>query len=125
MNSGQLFKIPKNNPGAFNEVKLKQKIEGADGLIWGADGSLNVIANNNAHVGVPASAATNAVIKLTSSNNWASATVVGKAHTGDVFATTGTLRNNQIYVVHAMLHVLFNPKTKKHLDQFEIRKYNP
>lgn len=125
MNSGQLFKIPKNNPSAFNEVILKKKIFGADGLIWGADGSLNVIANNNTHVGIPASTATNAVIKLTSNDNWASASVTGEMDTGDVFATTGTLRKDQIYVVHAMLHVLFNPKTKKHLEQFEIVKYNP
>ncbi len=125
MNSGQLFKIPKNNPGAFTEVKLKKKIFGADGLIWGIDGSLNVIANNNAHVGVPASTATNAVIKLSSNDNWASASVIGEADTGDVFATTGTLRNKQIYVMHAMLHILFNPKTKKHLEQFNIVKYNP
>lgn len=124
MNSGQLFKIPLDNPGAFSEVSLKQKIEGADGLLWAPDGSLVVIANNNAHVGVPASAETNAVIKLTSSDNWASASVKGQAGTGDVFATTGTLRDQQVYVVHAMLHVLFNPNTKKHLEQFEIRKYN-
>jgi sugar lactone lactonase YvrE len=124
MNSGQLFKIPLNNPDSFHEVKLKNRIEGADGLIWGEDGSLVVIANNNAHIGVPASTApTNAVIKLTSNDNWASASVVSKVGTGDVFASTGTIRNDQIYVIHAMLHVLFNPKTKKHLEQFEIRKY--
>lgn len=123
MNSGQLFKIPLNNPNAFNEVILKEKIEGADGLLWAADGSLIVIANNNAHVGIPASTATNAVIKLTSDNQWASASVKGKSDTGDVFATTGTLRDNQLYVVHAMLHVLFNPETKQHLEQFNIVKY--
>lgn len=126
MNSGQLFKIPKNNPHAFNEVKLKNRIEGADGLIWGADGSLIVIANNNAHLGIKASTTpTNAVIKLTSVDNWSSASVVGKKGTGDVFATTGTIRKDQVYVMHAMLHILFNPKTKKHLEQFNIVKYNP
>lgn len=125
MNSGQLFKIPLDNPQSFNEVKLKEKFEGADGLLWAPDNSLIVIANNNAHVGIPASAAINSVIKLTSNDNWKSASVKGKASTGDVFATTGTLRNGQIYVVHAMLHVLFNPETKQHLEQFEIVKYNP
>ena len=125
MNSGQLFKIPLNKPDAFHEVILKEKIEGADGLIWAADGSLIVIANNNAHVGVPASTATNAVIKLTSNDNWASASVAGKSGTGDVFATTGTLRDNQLYVMHAMLHVLFNPETKHQLEEFKIVKYTP
>lgn len=123
MNSGQLFKIPKDNPGAFSEVLLKDKIYGADGLLWGPDGSLIVIANDNAHVGATPPIATNKVIKLNSSDNWASATVTGQADTGDVFATTGTVRKGQLYVVHAMLQVLFNPKTKKHLEQFEIKKY--
>ena len=123
MNSGQLFKIPKDNPSAFNEVKLKDKIYGADGLLWGPDGSLIVIANDNAHVGATPPTATNKVIKLKSSDNWSTATVEGQAGTGDVFATTGTVRNGQLYVVHAMLQVLFNPKTKKHIEQFEIKKY--
>jgi len=42
-----------------------------------------------------------------------------------VFATTGTLRDGQIYVSHAMLHVLFNPETKEQLKQFDIVNYNP
>lgn len=125
MNSGQLFKVPLDNPASFNEVKLKEKFPGADGLLLKPDGSLILIANNNAHVGIPASTATNAVFKLTSSDNWASASVTGKKSTGDVFATTGTLRKDSIYVMHAMLHVLFNPKTKKHLEQFNIVKYAP
>lgn len=125
MNSGQLFKIPLDNPNAFTEVKINENIEGADGLVMAPDGSLLVIANNNAHVGVAASASVNAVIKFKSNNNWETATAVGKAGTGDVFATTGTLRDNQAYVIHAMLHVLFNPETKQHLKQFDIVKYNP
>ena len=110
---------------AFNEVKLKNPIYGADGLSWGPDGSLIVIANNNAYVGATPPTATNKVIKLNSSDNWASANVTGQANTGDVFATTGTVRDGQFYVIHAMLHVLFNPDTKKHLEQFNIVKYNP
>ena len=125
MNSGQLFKIPLDNPASFKEVKIKENIEGADGLVMTSDGSLLVIANNNAHVGIPESAPVNAVIKFKSNDNWATAIAVGKASTGDVFATTGTIRENQAYVVHAMLHVLFNPDTKQHIEQFEIRKYIP
>jgi len=125
MNSGQLFKIPLNNSNSFNEVKLKNKIYGADGLSWGPDGSLIVIANNNAYVGATPPTATNKVIKLRSNDNWATASVTGQADTGDVFATTGTIRDGQFYVIHAMLQVLFNPETKKHLEQFNIVKYNP
>ena len=125
MNSGQLFKIPLNNPNAFNEVKLNNPIYGADGLAWGPDGSLIVIANNNAYVGATPPTATNKVIKLRSADKWQSAKILGQADTGDVFATTGTIRNGQFYVIHAMLHVLFNPETKQHLEQFNIVKYNP
>lgn len=125
MNSGQLFKIPLDNPNAFTEVQLKNKIYGADGLSWGPDGSLIVIANNNAVVGATPPIATNKVIKLKSADNWGSAMVLGQADTGEVFATTGTIRDGQFYVIHAMLHVLFNPETKKHLEQFDIVKYNP
>jgi len=125
MNSGQLFKVPLDNPKGFTEVSLPENIEGVDGLLWAADGSLILIANNNAHVGVPASAATNAVMRLTTEDGWKTAKIKGKAPTGDVFASTGTLRDGQVYVTHAMLHVLFNPKTKKHLADFKIRKYNP
>ena len=125
MNSGQLFKIPLDNPKAFSEVKLEQKIYGADGLSWGPYGSLLVIANNNAYVGATPPTATNKVIKLNTHDNWATATVTGQSNTGDVFATTGTTRNGQFYVIHAMLHVLFNPETKKQLEQFKIVKYKP
>lgn len=125
MNSGQLFKIPLDNPESFNEVKLKEPIHGADGLSWGPDGSLIVIANNNAYVGATPPTATNKVIKFKSADNWRSAMRLGQADTGDVFATTGTIRDGQFYVIHAMLHVLFNPETKEQLKQFEIVKYNP
>jgi sugar lactone lactonase YvrE len=126
MNSGQLFKIPLDNPKSFSEVKLPEKLEGADGMLWAPDGSLIVIGNNNAHVGITASTKPlNAVLRLTSDDNWQTAAIKGKASTGDVFATTGTLRDGQIYVSHAMLHVLFNPDTKEQVQQFDIVNYNP
>lgn len=125
MNSGQLFKIPLDKPKSFHEVKLKNRIYGADGLSWGPDGSLIVIANNNAYVGATPPTATNKVIKLETSDHWQSANVTGQTDTGDVFATTGTVRDGQFYVIHAMLHVLFNPDTKKQLEQFQIVKYKP
>lgn len=126
MNSGQLFKIPLDDPKSFSEVTVSEKLEGADGLLWAPDGSLILIGSNNAHVGVPASeAALNAVLRLTSDDNWQTATIVGRQDTGDVFASTGTLRDGQIYVTHAMLHVLFNPETKEHKQSFDIVNYNP
>lgn len=125
MNSGQLFKIPLAEPKAFKQVRLENPIYGADGLSWDARGDLIVIANNNAHVNAKPPIATDKVIKLKSADNWASAKIVGQAATGDVFATTGTVRDGQFYVIHAMLHVLFNPETKKHVERFNIISYQP
>jgi len=112
MNDGSLFKVPLDEPEKFTEVKLKEPLQGADGMLWGPDGSLVVIASGKL----------NKVSKLTSSDNWASATVTGAADTGNVFATTGVVRDGKVYVLYAMLHVLFNPETKTHVEKFEIRQ---
>lgn len=112
-NEGILFKVPLNDPSKFTQVAMSETFPGADGLIWAADGSLIVIANMN----------TNKVIKFTSTDNWASATVAGSSDTGQVFATTGVNRGGDIYAINAMLHVLFNPETKEHVESFDIKKH--
>lgn len=112
MNDGSLFKVPLDKPEAFTEVKLKDPMPGADGMLWGPDGSLVVIASGKI----------NKVLKLTSSDNWSTATVAASADTGDVFATTGVMRDGKVYVLYAMLHVLFNPETKTHVEKFDIRQ---
>lgn len=111
-NEGVLFKFPLNEPGKFSEVKIDQKLVGADGLLWAADGALIAICNLQ----------TNKVFKLTSTDNWVSAKVVGSVDTGNVFATTGVNINGNIHVLYAMLHVLFNPETKVHTETFTINK---
>jgi len=121
-NEGTLFKVPLDKPESFTQVKINEKFDGADGLLWAPDGTLVLIANNSGHGGFVPGVATNKTIKLTSTDNWVSAKVVKTVDTGDVFATTGVIRDGQIYVMYAMLHVLFNPKTEKHIEQFEIRK---
>jgi len=112
MNEGLLFKVPLDNPKKYTEVKLKEPIPGGDGLLWGPDGSLIVIANGSL----------NKTFKLTSSDNWASAQVAGSVDTGNVFATTGVVRQGNIYALYAMLHVLFNPETKQHPESFVIHR---
>ena len=121
-NDGTLFKVPLDNPEAFTQVKINETFDGADGMLWAPDGSLVLIANNSAHGGFPAGVATDKVVKLTSTDDWATAQVVGTADTGDVFATTGVVRDGEIYVVYSMLHVLFNPKTEKHIEEFKMVK---
>ena len=39
-----------------------------------------------------------------------------------VFATTGVAIHQDIYVLYAMLHVLFNPEAKEQVATFEIHK---
>jgi sugar lactone lactonase YvrE len=111
-NEGLLFKVPLDKPEQFTQVKIKETFPGADGLLWAPDGALVVIANLK----------TNKVFKITSSDNWTSAQVAGSVDTGDVFATTGVVRDGKVYALYAMLHVLFNPETKTHIDKFEIRQ---
>ncbi len=111
-NDGLLFKVPLDDPEKFTEVKIPEKLVGADGLLWASDGSLIVIAN----------ADTNKVFKLSSDDNWASAKIVNSVPTGQVFATTGVDISGNIYVLYAMLHVLFNPETKQQVETFEIHK---
>lgn len=111
-NDGTLLKFPLDDPQKFSQVTLEATYPGADGLLWAADGSLILIAN----------ATTNKVIKLTSDDNWASAKVAGTVDTGQVFATTGKLIHGDIFVLNAMLHIVFNPETKEHVKSFEIKK---
>lgn len=111
-NNGILFKVPLTDPQKFSQVAIEGTYPGADGLLWAADDSLIMIANLD----------TNKVLKLISDDNWASAKVTGTVDTGRVFATTGKTINGDIYVLHAMLHVLFNPETKEHVNTFEIHK---
>ena len=111
-NEGVLFKVPLNDPENFSQVNIPDKFPGADGLLWTDDGSLVVIANQQ----------TNKVFKLTSVDDWTSATVATSVDTGQVFATTGVAIHHDIYVLYAMLHVLFNPETKEHINTFEIHK---
>ena len=113
-NEGLLFKVPLDKPEQFTQVKIKETLVGADGLLWAPDGTLVVIANLT----------TNKVFKLASNDNWTSASVIGSVDTGEVFATTGVVRDGKIYALYAMLHVLFNPETKTQIEKFEIHQQN-
>lgn len=111
-NEGLLFKVPLGNPEQFTQVKVKEPLPSADGLLWAPDGTLVVVTRDK--VGK--------VYKLASGDNWATANVVSSVETGEVFPTTGVVRDGKIYVLYAMLHVLFNPETKTHVEKFEIRQ---
>lgn len=112
-NEGLVFKVPLNAPEKFSQVEGLEPMIGADGLVLNADGSLVVIANLQ----------TNKVFKLTSTDNWVTAQVVASEETGQVFATTGVAKGGGVHVIHAMLHVLFNPDTSEHISNYDITPY--
>lgn len=113
-NEGIIFKVPLKNPGAFSQVVFPDPIHGVDGLLWAGDGSLVAIANE-------AKKKTNRIFRMTSRDNWESAAITAEYNTGRVFATTGTLRNGEVYFLHAKLHRLFNSRDMK-MKRFSISR---
>lgn len=85
--TGQLVKVPVDNPGNWSVVELDYPATGGDGLVWASDGSLASISNN-----------TGSVSKYRSDDNWASARLVGLA-SFEGQATTGAAVGDDIYVV--------------------------
>jgi sugar lactone lactonase YvrE len=85
--TGQLLKVPVDNPRRWSFVDLDLPATGGDGLVWAADGSLAVISNNLSRV-----------TKYTSVDNWRTATVTGMA-SFEGQGTTGAAVGDDIYVV--------------------------
>jgi len=110
---GALFKVLVDKPKSFKEVKIDKKLVGADGLLWGKDGSLIVITHPD----------TTTIFKLSSSDNWNSAKVEHSVEGGDGYVTTGTLRDGKVYALESHLNVLFNPKAPKQSEEFVIRAF--
>lgn len=85
--TGQLVKVPVDNPDNWSVVELDYPATGGDGLVWASDGSLVSISNNSGNV-----------LKYRSDDNWASAHLVGMA-SFEGQATTGAVVGDDIYVV--------------------------
>lgn len=102
---GTLFRVPLADPQRYTEVKLPRPLVATDGLVLVSPTELIAIANTTAN------AATNIIYKLTSTDGWASATIAAQLETGDVYATTGTLRLGRLMVSLGRLNTL--PATLK------------
>jgi sugar lactone lactonase YvrE len=83
-----VFKVPLDDPASASQVVLTEPIPGADGAVWTHDQHLAIVANR-----------ANRVVVLTSSDEWASAELVGSAPY-EVMATTVAVVGDQLYVVH-------------------------
>lgn len=124
-NDGTLFKVPLANPKAFTQVRMDQAFTGADGLVLMPDGSLVIVVNDSVHRGgrpFGAEGINDRTVRLTSADGWASAKQVKSNDLGEVGATAGALRGNEVYAIYSMLQVLFDPGTKQHAQNYRITK---
>ncbi len=97
---GTLFRVPIAEPEAFTEITLPRPLIGTDGLVLLDNDDLLVITN------IAAGSQSNTVFHLTSGDGWRSAELAGSLETGDVYATTGTVRDGRVYVNHGRLNTL-------------------
>jgi sugar lactone lactonase YvrE len=83
-----LYKVPLDDPASASHVSLSEPITGADGVVFTPDGRLAIVASRS-----------NRVVALTSSDEWASAELVGVAPY-EVGASTVAVVGDDLYVVH-------------------------
>ncbi len=87
---GALFKVPLANPTAFTRVTTTQSLVGADGLLLLNPQTLLLVSGSQT-----------TVFRLTSTDNWGTATANGTFATGPVGPTTITRRNEaDAYVLY-------------------------
>ncbi len=118
-NEGVLFKVPLADPNAFSQIETPQPFIGMDGLVLAEDDTLIVITN------VVPGVASNTIFQLNSSDGWQSAQAIDNYVTGDVYPSTGTIRNSGIYVVYGRLNTLpatLEESSPVFLDEFHIQR---
>ncbi|GHH24904.1 SMP-30/gluconolactonase/LRE family protein [Streptomyces rubradiris] len=115
--TGQLFRIPLNEPGAVTEIKLDRRIPGTDGMALGTDGTLYAATNTIRSNGV------DALMKLRSDDCWKSARVVSEQASPEVAPTTMALTPFGDYVLSSNVNVLFQSGGTETRDGFVLRRY--
>ncbi len=98
--NGIIYKIPLNNPNDFSPVISDQKYVGADGLILAGKNEVVIIANRTLGYN------TDSAFAVSSTDNWSTMTTIDQFSFGDVYPTTGVLKNGEIAVVHSKLNTL-------------------
>lgn len=85
--TGQLIRVPVDNPQRWAMIDLDVPATGVDGIVWAADGTLAGVSNNRSRA-----------VKYRSDDNWRSARLTGMAsYSGQ--STTGATVGEEIYVV--------------------------
>lgn len=86
---GKLLAVSETDPTMITEVALPEAVNGVDGIVWGPNGDLLVVRNDDSLK----------VVALTTEDDWNSATVSGTASFG-VQATTAAVAGDSVFVVH-------------------------
>ena len=115
--TGQLFRVPLNEPKKFTEVALKERPVGADGMALGADGTLYAATNTIRSTGV------DALFKLRSDDGWKSAGVVSKTSSPEAAPTTVAITPSGNYVLSSNVNILFGSGGTQTRDGFVLRKF--
>ena len=85
--TGQLIRVPVDNPQRWALIDLDVPATGVDGIVWTSDGSLAGVSNNRSRA-----------VKYRSDDSWRSARLTGMAsYSGQ--STTGALVGDEVYVV--------------------------
>lgn len=108
---GSLFKVPLANPSRFSRVDVAERFVGGDGLTLVGKKDLVVVANQVAGV------ASNAAFSLSSEDGWSTARLRAVQRLGDVYPTTGVLRDGKLYVIYSKLNELIqsSPEQRERL----------
>lgn len=89
MRHGQIYRVATDGSEEATLVELPEVLIGADGLVWRKPGELVVVSNETDRVSI-----------LTSDDGWKSAQIAAQT-TLDMMATTATIIDGEVYVVHA------------------------
>ncbi len=96
--------------------RIEQELVVTDGLLLADNG--NIVAITNRASGV----ISNTVFALRSDDNWESATILNQYATGDVYPSTGTIKENNIYIIYGRLNTLSEPNFTTPIEQFKIQQ---
>jgi hypothetical protein len=117
---GLLFKIPLDDPESFSQVQIEKKFLAADYLILTNSNELIVTTNHSKDKII------DTAYSLASANNWQSAKIISmKEHPGDIYMTTGTIKNNKIFILYSYIYKFLQTpahKRKELKDQAVIQQ---
>lgn len=108
---GILYKVPLANPSAFTRVAANTAFTSADGLLLYDNNTLLIATNGQ----------TNAVLRVRTTDGWATATAAGSYATGSVFPTALARRGADVYVLQSHVDALLAGQNPA-VAQFGVQK---